>query len=318
MTRRIPVKKLLTIMLCLLFLCAGCTDTMRKSADHAANAPVTAQDDRTTAATSAAAKTEPATSPYTKLPLLAARAVEPGDPQNTAGRKTQRLEHSFGVSDGNAPHEISVAAQNYFSEHGFPAIVYDGKAKEKVLYLTFDCGWENGCTGDILDVLKEKNVPAAFFCTLDHIRSSPELIARMIREGHIVGNHSTTHPDFSTLSRTRMAQELLTLENELRTQFGYFSPYFRFPMGAYNENALELIGELGYTAVFWSAAYEDWDTEQQRGADYAFDTVTARLHPGAILLLHSVSVDNALALGRIIDHARAQGYTFRPLTAFGN
>ena len=116
----------------------------------------------------------------------------------------------------------------------------------------------------------------------------------------------------------RMAQELLTNENELRTRFGYFSPYFRFPMGAYNENALELVGELGYTAVFWSAAYEDWDTEQQRGADYAFDTVTARLHPGAILLLHSVSVDNALALGRIIDHARAQGYEFRPLTAYGS
>ena len=312
------MKKLLILLLGMTLVLSGCADAMRKSADHAANAPVTAPDDRTTAAASTAPESEPATSPFTNLPLLAARNAQPKDPQNTAGRSTERREHSFGVSDGERPHEISVAAQTYFKEKGFPAIVYDDAAKEKVIYLTFDCGWENGCTADILDVLKEKKVPAAFFCTLDHIRSSPALIARMIREGHIVGNHSTTHPDFSTLSRARMAQELLTNENELRTRFGYFSPYFRFPMGAYNENALELVGELGYTAVFWSAAYEDWDTEQQRGADYAFDTVTARLHPGAILLLHSVSVDNALALGRIIDHARAQGYEFRPLTAYGS
>ena len=312
------MKKLLILLLGMVLFFSGCADTVRKSTDHAANAPVTAQDERTTAAGSTQEKTEPATSPYTNLPLLKAREVEPNDPQNTAGRSTARREHSFGVSDGTAPHEISVTAQAYFKKRGFPAIVYDDAPSEKALYLTFDCGWENGCTSEILDVLKEKQVPAAFFCTLDHIRSAPELIARMIREGHIVGNHSTTHPDFSTISRARMAQELLTCENELRTQFGYFSPYFRFPMGAYNENALELVGELGYTAVFWSAAYEDWDTEQQRGADYAFDTVTARLHPGAILLLHSVSIDNALALGRIIDHARAQGYVFRPLTAYGN
>lgn len=314
------MKKSLILLIALLLLCSGCADTLRKTADHAANAPVTARDDRAatdaTSATSAPATAAP-TSPASLLPLLTARSVTPSDPQNTAGRATQRREHSYGVSDGTAPHAISAEAQRFFTQRGYPAIVYDDKASAKTLYLTFDCGYENGCTAKILDILKEKQVPAAFFCTLDHIRSDPELIGRMIREGHIVGNHSATHPDFSGLSRTAMAKEILDCENELRTKFGYFSPYFRFPMGAYNENALELVGELGYTSVFWSAAYADWDPEAQKGADYARETVLARIHPGAILLLHAVSPDNALALGDIIDEARAEGYEFRALTAYG-
>ena len=235
------------------------------------------------------------------------------DPENSRGLSTEKKEHSYGVAKNGEPHDISKTAQKYFESTGYKAVCYDTKSTEKVLYLTFDCGWENGCTQKVLDTLKEKKVPAAFFCTLDHIKSSPDLISRMIKEGHIVGNHSAKHPDFSEISRQRMADEILECENYLRENFGYSSIFFRFPKGSYTENALNLVDSMGMTSVFWSCAYADWDVNDTKGGQYAFDTVTARLHPGAIILLHSVSPDNAEALGNIIDYARNNGYVFKSL-----
>ena len=110
-----------------------------------------------------------------------------------------------------------------------------------------------------------------------------------------------------------MTKEIQDCDNYLRSNFGYTSPYFRFPKGEYSECALELVGSLGYTSVFWSLSYADWDTKAQKGADYAFEKVTSRLHPGAIILLHAVSSDNAGAMARIIDYAREQGYEFKSL-----
>lgn len=238
------------------------------------------------------------------------------DPENARGLSTERIEHSYGVASNGQPHQISVEAQKYFENSGYNAFCYDNKTEEKVLYLTFDCGWENGCTGMILDTLKEKNVPATFFCTLEHIESEPALISRMINEGHIVGNHSANHADFGEISRQRMADEILECDNYLRKNFGYTSKFFRFPEGAYNESALELVSSMGYTSVFWSCSYADWDVEAAKGSDYAFEKVTSRLHPGAVILLHSVSPDNALAIGRIIDYARQNGYEFKALTEY--
>lgn len=249
---------------------------------------------------------------YTPLPSVDF-AVQ--DASNSRGLSTQTINHSFGVAKDGKPHQISIDSQNYFAQKGFNAVTYDNKSTQKVLYLTFDCGYENGYTSKVLDVLKEKKVSAAFFCTLEHIKAEPELIARMIKEGHIIGNHSSKHPNFSKIDRTRMAQEIQTCDNYLREKFGYTSPYFRFPEGAYSDCALDLVQSLGYKSVFWSLAYADWDTSAQKGRDYAFNTVTARLHPGAIILLHSVSADNAAALGDIIDYALQQGYVFKPLTA---
>ena len=228
--------------------------------------------------------------------------------------QTKKKEHSFGVAKNGIPHEISKSTQSYFESTGYKAVCYDTKTAEKVIYLTFDCGWENGYTDDVLDTLKEKKVPAAFFCTLEHIKKSPELIARMIKEGHIVGNHSAKHPNFAEIDRQRMADEILECDNYLRENFGYTSSFFRFPEGCYTENALELVHSMGFTSVFWSSAYADWDVSKTKGKDYAFETVTSRLHPGAILLLHSVSPDNAAALGDIIDWARQNGYEFKALT----
>lgn len=234
------------------------------------------------------------------------------DPQNTRGLSTKKIAHSFGVASNGEPHEISKQSQKYFEENNVNAITYDTSG-EKVLYLTFDCGYENGNTEIILDVLKEKNVKAAFFCTLINIKSSPELMARIINDGHILGNHSANHPCFDEISREEMAKEVEECDNYLREKFGYTSPYFRFPKGEYSQSALDLVNSIGFKCVFWSLAYNDWNTDQQKGGDYAFETVTSRLHPGAIILLHSVSSDNAQAMGRIIDYAREQGYEFKTL-----
>lgn len=237
------------------------------------------------------------------------------DPNNERGLSTAKIGHSHGPASGGQPHHTVVSFQDTFDKYG--ALTLDRTSSEKVLYLTFDCGWEyNNLTSNILDTLKEKNVPAAFFCTLDHIKKQPELIKRMIDEKHIVGNHSTTHPSFAQISRTQVVQEIEETENYLREHFGYCAKYFRFPSGEYNESALELISSLGYMSVFWSVAYDDWNVEQIKGKDYAVNTVMDRLHDGAVILLHAVSQDNAQALGEIIDKAREQGFEFKALTDY--
>lgn len=223
---------------------------------------------------------------------------------------TEKIAHSYGVAKNGVANEISINAQKFFESNEFDAFCLDTKSKEKVLYLTFDCGYENGYTSKILDTLKEKNVNAAFFCTLPQVKENPDLIQRMIDEGHIVGNHSVTHPSFAEISTEQMTNEVKEMEKYLQTEFNYSEPYFRFPKGEYNEVALNQLNKLGYSCVFWSLAYADWDLNNQKGKDYAYEKVVSRLHPGAVILLHSVSPDNANALADIIDEARRQGYKF--------
>lgn len=240
------------------------------------------------------------------------------DPQNTAGLSTEKIAHAYGVAKNETANQISVDSQKHFDDGNFNALTLDTKTTEKILYLTFDVGYDNGYTGMILDTLKEKNVPAAFFCTVDEMQSDPESIARMINEGHIVGNHTENHPSMDEISRTEMMQEVKAFDDYIRINFGYSSPYFRFPKGEYSDSALDLVGSMGYMSVFWSLAYADWDINNQKGASYAHDTVIARIHPGAVILLHAVSSDNAQALGDIIDTARNMGYEFRSLASYGN
>ncbi len=247
-------------------------------------------------------------------PLPAVRYDAP-DPENSRGLSTTKKEHSHGPASGGKAHHTVVSFQDTFDRYG--ALTLDRTSSRKVLYLTFDCGWEyENLTATILDMLQQKQVPAAFFCTGDHIRKQPDLIGRMLREGHIVGNHSDTHPSFPSLSRAEMAKEIEAVENELRTRFGYCAKFFRFPAGEYSDSALDLVQALGYCSVFWSVAWQDWDVTKTQGAAKAKATVLSRLHPGAVILLHAVSKDNAAALGDMIDEARAQGYTFCPLSAY--
>lgn len=250
------------------------------------------------------------TKTYTGLEPLPQKKITVNDPDNTRALSEKAVAHSYGVSKDGVPHDISVQNQKIYEKYGGLCLDTSGK---KVIYLTFDCGYENGVTPQILDTLKNKKVPAAFFVTAPYIESAPEIVTRMINEGHTVGNHSDTHPNFANISRAQMAAEIETVDNMLREQFGYSAPFFRFPEGSYSESALELVQSAGFKSVFWSSSYADWDVNAQKGSDYAFETVTARLHPGCVLLLHAVSQDNADALGDIIDFAREKGYEFKPL-----
>lgn len=189
-----------------------------------------------------------------------------------------------------------------------------GDSSDKNLYLTFDNGYENGYTKKVLDVLKEKKVPAAFFVTGHYLEGQAPLIKRMVKEGHIVGNHSWHHPDMTTISETRLKEELSKVKVKYEALTGRKDMvYLRPPRGIFSERTLALSEKEGYINVFWSLAYMDWVTDKQRGADYAYNSIMKQVHPGSIMLLHSVSKDNADALARVIDDLRKQGYTFKSL-----
>ncbi len=207
-------------------------------------------------------------------------------------------------------------------QEGFKALLekndafFIGDDSGKHLYLTFDNGYENGYTAQILDVLRDKQVPAAFFVTGQYIKQEPELLKRMVNEGHIIGNHSWSHPDMTTISDAQIREELQKVKQAVGDITGQKDMFFlRPPRGIFSDRTLSISREEHYYNVFWSVAYMDWLTDQQKGADYAFNKVTQQFHPGAIILLHSVSRDNAEAMGRIIDEARRQGYTFKSLNS---
>ncbi|CAN7176983.1 delta-lactam-biosynthetic de-N-acetylase [Paenibacillus sp. LjRoot153] len=213
--------------------------------------------------------------------------------------------------NGQPPSIDEEGFKGLLKQHG---AVFTGDQSQKELYLTFDNGYEQGYTGRILDVLKEKQVPAIFFVTGHYIRTEPELLKRMAAEGHLIGNHSWSHPDMSQIPAERIQKELNKVKDEVAAVTGQKEMhYLRAPRGIFNDRSLAVSQGLNYTNVFWSVAYRDWEPKQQKGWEYAYKNVMAQLHPGAVILLHSVSSDNTEALGKIIDAARAQGYQFKSL-----
>ena len=192
---------------------------------------------------------------------------------------------------------------------------YIGNVGEKVLYLTFDAGYENGCTAKILDTLKEQQVPAAFFLVGNYIRQSPDLVRRMVAEGHTVGNHTMHHYDMSRLSdKAAFSKELTDLEALYKETVGQELPkYYRPPQGIYSEENLKMAQELGYKTLFWSLAYVDWNNDAQPTREAAFAKLLPRTHNGAVVLLHSTSKTNAEILGELIDKWKEAGYRFGTL-----
>ena len=222
--------------------------------------------------------------------------------------------YHFGFKKSKQGHPASI------DQEGFKHLlikydaIFQGTPHRKVLYLTFDNGYENGYTAKILDTLRAKRVPATFFVTGQYIKDQPELIRRMSQEGHIIGNHSWSHPDLTQVSDEQIRQELAQVKDNVQQLINNRAMNFvRPPRGIFDERTLRLSREQGYTHVFWSIAYKDWEVNRQQGADYAYHNVISQLHPGAIILLHTVSRDNAEAMARIIDAARAQGYEFHSL-----
>lgn len=186
------------------------------------------------------------------------------------------------------------------------------KENKKVIYLTFDEGYENGYTEKILDILKEKQVSAVFFVTMPYAREQTALMNRFVQEGHVIGNHSVTHPSqgMPSLSIEDQMSEYQEMQDFIKNTYQYDMYLFRPPAGIFSEQSLAAAECFGYRTVLWSFAYADWDPDRQPSTEEALKKMEGRLHNGAIYLLHAVSATNTAVLGEFIDYAREQGYEF--------
>lgn len=189
---------------------------------------------------------------------------------------------------------------------------------EKVIYLTFDCGYENGNTEPILDALKAHNAPATFFVVGHFLESAPELVTRMVEEGHTVGNHTYHHPDMSQISdQAAFQKEMDDVAAKYKEVTGQdMVMYYRPPQGKYSQSNLQMAKNMGYSTFFWSLAYVDWNQDDQPSREEAFEKLTKRIHPGAIVLLHNTSQTNGEILDELLTKWEEMGYTFRPLSDF--
>lgn len=192
---------------------------------------------------------------------------------------------------------------------------YVADNKEKVIYLTFDCGYENGYTEMMLDALKKHNVSATFFVVGHYLESAPDLVKRMVDEGHTIGNHTYHHPDMSSISSVEKFKEEMNgvsvLYKEIIGQD--MLPFYRPPQGKYSKENLQMAKDLGYYTFFWSLAYVDWNVDKQPSHEEAFSKLCSRIHPGAIVLLHNTSKTNGEILDELLTKWEEMGYTFGTL-----
>ena len=191
-----------------------------------------------------------------------------------------------------------------------------GNNKDKYVYLTFDNGYEAGYTSELLDILKENNVKAAFFITAHYLNTAPDLVQRMINEGHIVGNHTVNHKSMPDLDDEKIKEEIMNLHTVVYQKFNYEMKYIRPPMGEFSERTLEIMKNLGYTTTMWSLAYDDWDENKQGREEYGKNKVLSNIHNGAIILLHANSIDNCNILDNCIKEIKQMGYEFKSLDEF--
>lgn len=247
-----------------------------------------------------------------------------GEKQNENQAVETAADGNWGLSfqqQGQAP--VGNATPEYLAKYNAYYIAGAAAGKDegdkKPIYLTFDSGYENGYTAEILDILKEKKVPAAFFLVGNYIEENPELVKRMVAEGHIVGNHTMHHPDMSAIAdEEAFKKEITELEETYKTVVGKEIPkFYRPPQGKYSEANLQQAYRLGYTTLFWSLAYVDWLENDQPDETESINLLNKRIHPGAIVLLHSTSKTNSKILAQLIDDWKEQGHEFRSVSELG-
>lgn len=218
-------------------------------------------------------------------------------------------------NDGKQPTPIKEA--DFFKKYN---AYYVGNPNEKVLYLSFDAGYESGHTEKILDTLKKHNAPAAFFVVDHYLKANPEIVKRMANEGHLVCNHSKSHPSMASITDfEKFKEEIISVENRYKEITGKDMPkYFRPPMGKFSEKSLEYTQKLGYDTIFWSFAYVDWYEDKQPSHEEAKQKIFTRTHPGAILLLHPNSKTNSEILDEVLTHWEKEGYKIKSLDYLTN
>lgn len=197
---------------------------------------------------------------------------------------------------------------------------YDGIAmgnpEKKYIYLTFDNGYEAGYTEKILDTLKENEVPATFFITAHYLNTAGDLVERMIKEGHIVGNHTVNHKSMPEISEEKIKEEVMKLHTTVFEKYNYEMKYIRPPKGEYSERTLSITNSLGYRTLMWSFAYDDWDENKQGRTEYGKNKIISNIHPGCVMLLHATSKDNSEILGDVIKEIKKMGYEFKSIENF--
>lgn len=208
--------------------------------------------------------------------------------------------------NGNAPYVTDKIKDTIAKYNAY----YTGDLSRQQLYLIFSASYDNGNMIKILDVLSDKEVKVVFYLVGDFVRAYPELVRRMIDEGHAIGNHSSTHKCLPVVNDTILYNDVVEYHKYIKGSFNYEMKHFMPPSGEYSEKVLALANAMGYTTQFWSITYDDYDPSKVRGEDYAFNKVTSHLHNGAFIFLHSVSYDNTAALGRIIDYCKERNFEF--------
>lgn len=283
-------QKICLLMTAAAMLATGCAAADNDTADRSGN---------TAESTYAAKKTARTT--------MDSAAVEP-----VQGGALSTEKHGYGqgvqLDDKNRPTGALDFNANY-GKYGAEALRED----KKNILLTFDQGYENGYTAQILDTLKEKKVKAVFFLLQDYAERNPELVQRMIDEGHIVGNHSVSHYSMPDLSVEECRQEIEGLQEYMKQNFGVTMKLFRPPMGEFSEQSLSVTKDCGLSTMLWSFAYADWDVNAQADPAQAKEKLIGAAHEGAVYLLHSVSQTNAEVLGEVIDGIRDEGFEFEKL-----
>ena len=235
--------------------------------------------------------------------------------RTNSGQVLSNKKIGWGIKRNDNHEQPDLGSENkrLIEENGDIAI---GNKNYKFVYLTFDQGYEAGYTAKILDILKENNVSATFFITGHYLNSQPELVKRMIDEGHIIGNHTVNHPSMPDIDDNKLKEEITKLHTAVYEKFGYEMKYLRPPKGEYSQRTLALTKSLGYTTVMWSFAYDDWDENKQGREKYAKEKILSNLHNGEVILLHATSKDNCNILDEVIKEIKEQGYEFKSLNEF--
>lgn len=221
----------------------------------------------------------------------------------------------WGIKRNNNHMQPDVGAENKRIIEKYQGICL-GSSEKKYIYLTFDNGYEAGYTEKILEVLKQNNVPATFFLTAHYINSQPDLVKRMIDEGHIIGNHTVNHKSMPEIDNDTIKKEVMDLHTAVYEKFGYEMKYVRPPKGEYSERTVAYTNTLGYQTVMWSFAYDDWDEAKQGREEYGKKKILDNLHNGEVMLLHGTSKDNSNILDECIKEIKNQGYEFRAINEF--
>ena len=319
--------KAAALVLCAVLLVSGCkktpnnaqTDSSTVSSQPAASSAVESTSSEVSFAESvpSAVSESPAESTASAAPSKPAPVSKPEvkpapAPVNPEDEKFMQLDNTRrGYGQGNAKDSANrptgaVAAQERYEKYG---AVFIAPPSNNV-YLTFDLGYENGYTSKILDTLAEKNAKGIFFVTMGYCKpkAAQQIVERIIKEGHILGNHSVSHKSFPTLSVAEMKKEIQGLHDYIKTEYGYEMFLFRPPMGEYSIRSLAVAQSLGYKTMNWSFAYKDWDTGNQPDETWAKQKMLNDVHGGAVYLIHAVSKTNAAILGDVIDGIRAKGF----------